>query len=133
MQTNTGMAIDSRETLKQAITKLEERQREDLKALKVDLGNAYESLKPAHLVQTLVSEVFRSPEIKKDVLQSAVGFGAGWLANRFVAGKSPGLLKRAIAHLAQVGVTNIVNGHEKEIRAKGTNLLERVIKRYRRK
>jgi len=131
MQTNTGIAIDSRESLKRAIEKLEAQQKESLQAIKADLDDAYESLKPTHVIKTLVQEVFHSPEVKKDLLQSAVGYGAGWLANRFVSGDSPGLLKRALAYLAQVGVTNIVNGHSDEIKSKGTNLLERLIKRYR--
>lgn len=130
-QTDTGIAIDSRESLKQAINRLEAEQKKALQALKVDLDNAYESLKPAQIIKTFVSEVFHSPEIKKDLFQSAVGFGTGWLVNRFVGGKSPGLVKRALAHLAQVGVTNIVNGHTEEIKEKGKGLLEKFIKRYK--
>jgi hypothetical protein len=132
-QTNTGIEIDSRESLRRAIEKLEAQQKEALQALKGDLDDAYQSLKPANIVKTLVSEIFHSPEIKEDVLQSAVGYGAGWLANRFVSGENPGFVKRAIAHLAQVGITNIVNGHSDEIRSKSTNLLGRLVKRYKRK
>jgi hypothetical protein len=131
-QTDTGIEIDSRESLKRAIQKLEAQQKEALQAIKADLNDAYESLKPAHIVKTLVAEVFHSPEVKEDVLQSAVSYGAGWLANRFVSGENPGLFKRALAHLAQVGITNIVNGHSDDIKSKGTNLLGRLMKRYKR-
>jgi hypothetical protein len=126
----TAIEIDSRETLEAAIEQLEAQQKEDLRAIKVDLDDAYESLKPQHVVKTLVSEIFHSPEVKQSIFQSALGYGAGLLAKRFIVGGSHNPFKRMLGYFAQLGVTNIVSGNSEEIRKEGTNMLERLIKRY---
>ena len=126
-----GMEIDSRETLKEAIARLETRQKEDIRLIKADMDDAYESLKPVHVVKALVSEVFTSPDIQKNLLQSAVGLGAGYLAKRAVVGKSHNPIKQLMGYLVQVGVSNVVNSNSDEIQSKGSNLLERLIKRYK--
>jgi len=125
--------IDSRKSLLEAIEKLEERQRKEILAIKTDMRDAYESLKPANVLRTLVSELFHSPEIRKDLFQSGIGVGAGYLARRLVIGKSHNPFKRLMGYLVQVGVTNIVNSNEEEIESKGKNLIQRLIKRYHHK
>ena len=126
----TAIEIVSRETLEAAIEQLESQQKEDLRAIKADLDDAYESLKPVHVVKTLVSEIFHSPEVKKSIFQSALGFGAGLLARKFVAGNSHNPFKRMLGYFTQLGVTNMVTANSDEIQKEGTNLLERLIKRY---
>jgi hypothetical protein len=128
--TETAIEIVSRETLEAAIEQLEAQQKEDLRAIKADLDDAYESLKPVHVVKTLVSEIFHSPEVKKSVFQSALGYGAGLLAKKFVAGNSRNPFKRMLGYFTQLGVTNMVTANSEDIRKEGTNLLERLIKRY---
>lgn len=123
--------IDSRESLVAAIERLEAEQKEHFRAIKTDMHDAYESLKPVHVIKTLVHELFTSPEIRKDLFQSGVGLGAGYLAKKIVIGNSHNLFKRLIGHLVQVSVTNIVNSNEEEIESKGRTLIQRLIKRYR--
>lgn len=126
----TAIEIVSRETLEAAIQQLEAQQKEDLRAIKADLDDAYESLKPVHVVKTLVSEIFHSPEVKKSIFQSALGYGAGLLAKKFVAGNSRNPFKRMLGYFAQLGVTNMVTSNSEEIQKEGTNLIERLIRRY---
>jgi len=123
--------IDTRESLVAAIERLEAEQKEHIGAIKKDMHDAYESLKPVHVIKTLVSELFTSPEIRKDLFQSGVGLGAGYLAKKIVVGKSHNLFKRLMGQLVQIGVTNMVNSNEEEIESKSRSLIQRLIKRYR--
>jgi hypothetical protein len=122
--------IYSRDSLLEAIEKLEVEQKEQVLAIKKDMHDAYESLKPANVIRTLVSELFTSQEVRKDLFQSGIGLGAGMLAKKILVGKSDSLFKRIAGHLVQVGVTNIVNNNEEEIESKGRNLIQRLIHRY---
>jgi len=128
--TETTIEIKSRDSLLEAIKRLEEKQKGQVDAIKKDMHSAYESLKPVHVVKTLVSELFTAPEIRKDIFHSGVGLGAGLLARKIVIGKSNNLFKRLLGYLVQVGVTNMVNSNEEEIESKGRNLIQRLIKRY---
>lgn len=121
----------SRELLLAAIHRLEIRQQEEIRALKRDMHAVHESLKPEHVVKTLVSELFTSPEVRKDLFQAGIGFGAGYLAKRAIIGKSHHLFKRLMGHFAQIGVTNMVNENEEAILSKGKSLVRLLIKRYR--
>lgn len=123
--------IHTRESLLAAIEELQEKQQEEVRAIKRDMHDAYESLKPAHVVKTLVSELFTSPEVGKDLFQAGIGLGAGLLAKRAVVGKSHNLFKRILGHLVQISVTNMVNSSEAEIESKGKGLIQRLIQRYR--
>jgi hypothetical protein len=123
--------IDSRESLIAAIERLEAEQKEHIDAIKTDMHDAYESLKPVHVIKTLVKELFTSPEVRQDLFQSGVGLGAGFLAKKLVVGNSHNLFKRLMGHLVQVSVTNMVNSNEEVIESKGRSLIQRLIKRYR--
>jgi hypothetical protein len=123
--------IHTRDSLLAAIEELRAKQQEEVLAIKRDMHDAYESLKPAHVVKTLVSELFTSPEVGKDLFQAGIGLGAGILAKRAVVGKSHNLFKRLVGHLVQIGVTNMVNSNEEAIESKGKGLIQRLIKRYR--
>jgi hypothetical protein len=123
--------IDSRESLVAAIERLEAEQKEHIRAIKTDMHDAYESLKPVHVIKTLVKELFTSPEVKQDLFQAGIGLGAGFLAKKLVVGNSHNLFKRLMGHLVQVSVTNMVNSNEEVIESKGRSLIQRLIKRYR--
>lgn len=122
--------VYSRDSLLEAIEKLEGEQKAHLRAIKKDMHDAYESLKPANVLRTLVAELFTSPEIRKDIFQSGVGLGAGVLAKKMIVGKPDNVFKRIAGHLIQVSVANMVNSNEEAIESKGRNLLQRLFHRY---
>jgi hypothetical protein len=96
----------------------------DLILLKEQFHLAYESVKPINLIKTLFHDVATSPEIKNNVVNTAVGISAGFLSEKLLFGNSNNPLKRGLGTLFQFAVANLVSNNSQRIQSVGKNLLK---------
>ncbi len=125
--------IHNSEDLKNAIADLEKRKDIEEAALKYEFHETYETYKPANLLKNTLTEVSASPKFRHNLLNVALGLGAGYLSQKLVIGRSAGLLKRLAGTALQFGVTSLVAkaGSNSTNSPKKGNILKRIFSRSR--
>ncbi len=102
----TVYTIDS---LNQRIQQLEAQQDAEWIAIKDEIDEIKENLKPLNLIRNTVEEINETVGFKSNMAQSAMSIGIGYLAKRFFVGKSDSTFKNIFGSLLQLVVTNIVS------------------------
>lgn len=124
--------IKTGEELKAKIAELEKQKDIEEAAIKYEFKETYETYKPANILKNTLSEVSASPTFKHNLLNVALGLGAGYLSKKLVVGRSAGLLKRVVGTALQFGVTSLVakkgTENDPQNRKKG-NLFKRIFSR----
>ncbi|MEO7801607.1 MAG: hypothetical protein ABIR81_06395 [Ginsengibacter sp.] len=100
--------IKNGDELKAKIAELEKQKDIDEAAIKYEFKETYETYKPANILKNTLSEVSASPTFKHNLLNVALGLGAGYLSKKLVIGRSAGLFKRVVGTALQFGVTSLV-------------------------
>ena len=121
--------IKNADELKEVIAELEKKKDIDEAAMKYQFQETYESYKPANILKNTLSEVSASPKFRHNLLNVAIGLGAGYLSRRLMVGRQAGLLKRVIGTAVQFGVTTLIakKGSDENVApAKKGNLLKRI-------
>jgi len=104
--------IHNSEDLKNAIIELERKRNVEEAAIKYEFRQTCETLKPANILKNTVSEVAASPKFRHNILNIAIGLGAGYLSKKAMVGRSAGLLKRTLGTALQFGVASLVAKRE---------------------
>jgi hypothetical protein len=104
--------IHNAEELKSAIIELERKKNVEEAEIKYQFKQTYEALKPANILKNTVSEVAASPKFRHNLLNIAIGLGAGYLSKKVVVGRSAGLLKRTLGTALQFGVASLISKRE---------------------
>jgi hypothetical protein len=95
--------------LNQTIQELEIRQDAEWCAIKDEIDEIKHNLKPLNLIRNTVEEINETVGFKSNLAQSALSIGIGYLAKRFVVGKSTSMFKGIFGSLLQLVVTNLVS------------------------
>lgn len=95
--------------LNQTIQQLEARQDAEWCAIKDEIDDIKENLKPLNLIRNTVEEINETVGFKSNLAQSALSIGIGYLAKRFIVGKSTNMFKGIAGSLLQLVVTNLVS------------------------
>lgn len=95
--------------LNQTIQDLETRQDAEWCAIKDEIDEIKHNLKPLNLIRNTVEEINETVGFKSNLAQSAISIGIGYLAKRFVVGKSKSTFKGIFGSLLQLVVTNLVS------------------------
>ncbi len=113
----TIYTIDS---LNQRIKLLEDQQDREWCAIKDEIDEIKENLKPLNLIRNTVQEINEAIGFKSDIAQSAISIGIGYLAKKLVVGKTDSTFKNIFGSLLQLAVTTLVakppEHHETEVR-----------------
>ena len=126
--------IKNAEELKEVIAELEKKKDTDEAAMKYQFQETYESYKPSNILKNTLSEVSASPKFRHNLLNVALGLGAGYLSRRLMVGRQAGLLKRVIGTAVQFGVTTLIakkGSDDNSASAKKGGLLKRIFSRPR--
>lgn len=118
--------------LKNAILELEAKKTIAEEAMKRQFHETLETFKPSNILKNTVSEVAASPQFKHNLLNLAVGLGAGYITNKVAVGKKAGLLARTIGTALQFGITSLVvknKANEEKVGQKKGSLLSRIFSR----
>lgn len=123
--------IHNSEDLKNAILELERKKVADEVHLKDQFNQTYESFKPANILKNTMEEVSQSPKFRHNLLNVAIGLGAGYLSNKLIVGRSAGIVKRVLGTALQFGITNLVAKKGEEItdklKPKKKSLFKRIL------
>ncbi len=95
--------------LKDAIELLEAEESVLLQEMKSNFFLAYESLKPANLIESTMKEIGSSPYLFNNIFNVGLGLVAGYLSKRaLLIGRSNKKSGKLLGLLLQLGVTNMV-------------------------
>ncbi|RED26328.1 hypothetical protein BD847_0245 [Flavobacterium cutihirudinis] len=100
--------------LNQRIKLLENRQDAEWCSIKDEIDDIKENLKPINLIRNTVEEINESVGFKSHLAQSAISIGIGYLAKRFIVGKSDSMFKGILGSIVQLVVTNLVSKPQHE-------------------
>lgn len=100
--------------LNQRIKLLEDRQDAEWCSIKDEIDDIKENLKPINLIRNTVEEINETIGFKSHIAQSALSIGIGYLAKRFIVGKSNTMFKGILGSIVQLIVTNLVTKPQHE-------------------
>ncbi len=124
--------IHKAEDLKNAIQELEAKKIVTEDAMKKQFHETIEIFKPSNILKNTVSEVSASPQFKHNILNLALGLGAGYLTRKVAVGRKAGLLARTVGTALQFGVTSLIaknKANEEKVSDKKGGLLNRIFSR----
>lgn len=113
--------------LKEAIHLLEIEQKAEGALLKEQFKITYESLKPANLIGNTIKEIIKLPNLKGDLLNTALSLSAGYLSKKAAVGNTANPVKQLLGTLLQMGITSIVSKNSGVIRSIGGELISRLL------
>ena len=124
--------IHKAEELKNAILELEAKKIVTEEALKRQFHETVETFKPSNILKNTVSEVSASPQFKNNLLNLALGLGAGYVTKKIATGKKAGLLAKTFGTALQFGVASLIaknKANEENVGHKKGGLLKRIFSR----
>lgn len=92
-----------------AILALEIRQKREAELVKAEFRDAIEGIRPINLIKNTFREVSGSGELKDNMLNTAIGLGAGFVSKKAFVGFSHNPIKRLVGTAIMFGVTNLVS------------------------
>jgi len=95
--------------LNQMILETKAQQTQDWNAIKDEVAEIKENLKPLNLIRNTVEEINEAVGVKSHLAQSAISIGIGYLAKRLVVGKSDSTFKNIFGSVVQLIITNLVS------------------------
>ncbi len=126
------MEINNMAELKMAILKLEEKERLQKKELISEVHNLYESMKPANILKEIFHKITGSSgEGGLNVLNAAIGVGAGVLSKKLFVRGSGNLIRKILGIAIELGVAKAVaknSGHiADKIKTFGIKAIKKII------
>lgn len=119
--------ITTTDELKEAIRVLEIEQKMEGALLKEQFKITYESLKPANLIGNVLKELTTLPDLKGDLLNTALGLASGYLSKKAAIGNTNNPIKQLLGTFLQMGVTSLVTKNADGIKSMGSELLARLL------
>jgi hypothetical protein len=110
--------IASTSELKEAIQQLEYQQAMQLELLKDQFHSLVESLKPVNVIRSTISDLAKSPDLLREIVNTTIGLSAGSLTRKIFARayKANPIKKFLVGNLLQFGITHLITKHPDAIR-----------------
>jgi len=112
-------AIESMSDLQAAILKLENRQQAEGEDLRDWFRETYETMRPANLIKSALTEVTASQDVREHLVSTGVGLAAGHATKAVYQSVSDSPMKGVVGAALQFGVTNVVMRHPELVFALG--------------
>lgn len=113
--------------LREAIRVLEIEQKDKGALLKEQFKITYESLRPVNLIGNTLKELTTLPDLKGDLLNTALGLASGYLSKKAAIGNTNNPIKQLLGTFLQMGVTSLVTKNADGIKSMGSELLTRLL------
>lgn len=104
-------AIHSMESLQSTLRTLEQRQSSEGQALRDHFRLTYETMRPANLIKSALTEVTQSQDLKDHLVSTGVGLVAGHASKAVFESVSDSPIKGLVGTAIQFGITNAVARH----------------------
>jgi hypothetical protein len=119
-------SIDTSVALRNRIAELEIEIQSDKKELKTHMSEFARGFKPGHLIKHSLKEIVSSPELKNNLINTAIGIATGFIARKMLVGNSKNPIKKLVGKLTEVSVANKVGNNADGIRSLGSMLLKKL-------
>jgi hypothetical protein len=123
--------VSSTSELKEAIARLEYKQKEQWLDLKENIGFAFDSLKPINLIKATYREFLSTPHMAENIVGSTVGLASGFVTKKLIVRKSGNIFRNFAGGLAQMFIANFVARHSGVIKTVGSGLLHKLFYKKR--
>jgi len=100
--------ITSKKQLQERIERLQQEQAREWPHLKTEANLLFESMKPVNIVKDMLLELTKVPEIKHNILNSAIGMGAGYVSKRVLFGAHPSKVLNILGSFMEMSVSGLV-------------------------
>lgn len=111
--------------LKNAIQQLEVEQTIEGQLLKEQFHITYERFKPINLLKNTIYEITTSPHLFDRILGTTVGLATGFVSRKvLMIGASGNLVRKLLASVMQLGVTNVVSHNPDTIKSIGQHMMQ---------
>jgi hypothetical protein len=101
--------MNETDTLKETIALLEYRQKQELRILKEQFEETYDSLKPLNIIKRVFSDMATSPDLKGNLLSNVIGMATGYFTKKVIVRSSHNPFKRLVGNVLQFAITNLVS------------------------
>ena len=115
--------------LKAAIEGLKARRANDLCNLKDEIEIVGEKLKPGNLIKTVFNDVMDLPDLKTNILNSAIGLVTGIFAKKLVIGKTINPIKKLLGFVLETFVATKISKNADEIKSTSGALLKKIFQK----
>jgi hypothetical protein len=109
--------------LKETIILLEKRKIQQEIVLKEQFHETCEKLKPSTLIKETLIDVTTAPDLKANVIDTAIGMATGFLTKKIVSGGSKNPFMKLLGIVLEVGVANFVTKHPGNIKSMGSKVM----------
>lgn len=116
--------INNEKELHEAIVFLEAKLKTDGAELRVEIQEAFNSIKPMNLIKNAIKEVIGSDDVKEGVVQKTVGYGLGFGVKKLFETFSKGPLTGILGTGIMFGVSNLVSKNPETVKIIGSKLLD---------
>lgn len=116
--------ISSVDEIRASIVLLELEQTYKRELVKIEFLETYEKLKPVNLIKNKIKSVLADPDLKSNLLTSAMSIAAGYLTKKAVVGQTHNPLKKLFGTLLQIGVTRLVAKNSENIKSTGKSVYQ---------
>jgi hypothetical protein len=121
MEKNTAIT-----DLKETIRALENKKVSEWAALKEEFLITAENLKPINILKKTLKKAVSAPELKDNIINTAIGLTTGFVAKKTLIGKTYNPLKKMLGVVLEMTVANKIAKHADKIKAFGNIVLNRV-------
>ncbi|WP_456314281.1 hypothetical protein [Pseudomonas shirazensis] len=109
MGTTVKQNVFDVDRLNQMILDTKAQQDRDWIAIKDEIKDIKENLKPMNLIRHTVEEINGAVGLKSELAQSAMSIGIGYMAKKLVVGKTDSIFKNIFGSILQLAVTTLVS------------------------
>jgi hypothetical protein len=113
--------------LKIAIKELEKERAEGGILLKEQFFNIYESFKLSNVLKRTLKEAIAAPDLRNNVINTAIGLTTGFVAKKTLVGKTYNPLKKLFGVVLEITVANKIAEHADKIKLIGNIVLNKII------
>lgn len=112
--------------LREAIKVLEDKQASEGPLLKKIFLEAYESFKLVNVIKNTFKEAISSPDLKENIVNTAIGLGTGFIAKRTIIGKTSNPFKKLLGIILELTVANKIAHNADAIKKVGGIVLNKI-------
>ncbi len=113
--------------LRHAIKELEEKQAVEWPLLKEQFFTTYESFKLINVLKHTIKEAISAPDLKNNVINTAIGLTTGILARKTLIGKTYNSLKKLAGVILEMTVANKIANNGDKIKSLGGIVFNKIL------
>lgn len=119
-------SITTAAELKNAIQQLEVKQASEFKLMKEEFKGTYENLKLINIIKNTFKQAASAPELKTDIINTAIGLSTGFVAKKLMLGKTLNPFSKLLGIIVELAVANKVTKNAGGIKTIGSMIIKKI-------